>query len=349
MKKKLNKIVNYWYEKNFLMYFLVPVSFLYRFVIIIHRWMYRSGFKKSFGFALPIIVIGNITVGGTGKTPLVIALAKLLSAKGYKPGIVSRGYKAKTKYFPLLVTEQSDPIAVGDEALLLKLQTNCPVVIAPNRAEAVQLLLQNSDCNIVLCDDGLQHHRLKRDMEIVLIDGERHLGNGFCLPAGPLREPKKRLSSVDFVIFHASHNQQADFSHNKNCTEHKDFLIKTYFTMTLQPGLIYNLMHCELKFSGKSGTLVHAVTGIGNPKRFFDLLRQMEFEIIEHIFPDHYQFKRQDFSFGENAIVVMTEKDATKCHKFAQSNYWVLPVNAHLDNNFIDPFFKKLVALQSEP
>jgi tetraacyldisaccharide 4'-kinase len=347
MKKQLNKIVNYWYDKSFLMYLLVPASFLYRFVIRIHRWMYRSGFKKSFGFALPIIVIGNITVGGTGKTPLVIALAKLLSAKGYKPGIVSRGYKAKTKYFPLFVTERSDPIAVGDEALLLRLQTNCPVVIAPNRAEAVQLLLQNSDCNIVLCDDGLQHHRLKRDIEIVLIDGERHFGNGFCLPAGPLREPKKRLSSVDFVIVHTNH--QTDFSHDKNCPEHKDFLIKTSFTITLQPGLIYNLMHSELKFPEKSDALIHAVTGIGNPKRFFDLLRQMGFKVIEHIFPDHYQFKPQDFSFGEDAIVVMTEKDATKCHTFAQSNYWVLPVSAHLDNNFIDSFFKKLVTLQSEP
>lgn len=189
-----------WYKKHFLVYFLRPFSWAYRMVMALRRWLYRLGIKKTTRFSVPVVVIGNITVGGAGKTPLVIELADWLRRKGWRPGLVSRGYGGSATQLPYAVKADSDPRLVGDEAVLLASKTACPVVVCKDRVAAVAALLQDSDCNIVLSDDGLQHLALGRDIEIAVIDGERRLGNGFCLPAGPLREPEKRLKTVDFIV-----------------------------------------------------------------------------------------------------------------------------------------------------
>lgn len=316
-----------WYHKRFIGWLLIPLTVIYRLVIALRRFLYHCGAKKVTKFAVPVIVVGNITVGGTGKTPLVIALASLLKEYGYRPGIVSRGYGGKALSYPQRVTAKSDPVVVGDEALLLARRTACPVVIAPDRVAAVQRLLADEFCNIVISDDGLQHYALARDIEIVTLDGERGVGNGFCLPAGPLREPVKRLATVDFVVI----------TKNYAASSAKDYLIvPNAYSLFLKPTALHSVrdptISCPIAtFNGKT---VHAIAGIGNPSRFFKLLKQQELQVIEHAFPDHYLFKPQDIDCGQGAIVIMTEKDAVKCQRFADDRHWYLPVDAELDEVF---------------
>lgn len=307
-----NKI---WYQKHWLTYLLLPFSYLYHFIIMIRRICYRFHIKKTTRFQIPIIVVGNITVGGTGKTPLVIALAQYLQQQGFKPGIVSCGYGGQAKHFPVYVTAESDPILVGDEPVLIAHHTQCPIYVAPSRVKAVNQLLKAHACNIIISDDGLQHYALQRDIEIAVIDGERRFGNGFCLPAGPLREPIQRLKRVDFIVCNGEAQARE-------------------YTMQLLPGKIYHLQNRALHFNPLPHQTIHAVVAIGNPSRFFNLLRQLGHTIIEHPFPDHYIFQAKDFDFGENAIIIMTEKDAVKCHAFADQRFWCLPVQAQLTQDF---------------
>lgn len=310
------KSPKFWYKKNFISYGLLPLSFIYILIYIIHRWFGKIFYKyKS---PVPIIVVGNITVGGTGKTPLVIYLAKFLQEQGYKPGIISRGYGGNSKNYPLSLDANSKVVDTGDEALLIFRRTQYPVVVGPDRNVAIKLLLKKNNCNIIISDDGLQHHKLKADIKIALIDIAIGLGNGFCLPAGPLREPVDRLKLVDFVI------NNYNTSTNTNNDD---------FGMMLEPVLFYNLKNTNLTkqaiyFKDKT---IHAVAGIGNPARFFQTLRQLGLDIIEHAFPDHYYFKKSDFPFAKE-VVIITEKDAVKCDTIVDSNFWCLSVQAKLSS-----------------
>jgi len=305
---------------------LLPLSFLYKFIILWRRYLYEYGLFKTTKFTVPVIIVGNITVGGVGKTPLVLWLINFLVENGFKPGVVSRGYGGKQNKTPFIVTNANSAFDVGDEALMIVQRTSCPMVIAKNRVAAVQKLLAAFNCNIVISDDGLQHYALARDLEIVVIDGERMFGNGYCLPAGPLREPRSRLKNVEFIVTN---------SNNKN---------ELNYTMQLTPKGFYNVKNPKLQIDIQEliNKQIHAIAGIGNPSRFFDSLKKMGLSIIEHSFPDHYFFSADDFKFSKNAIVLMTEKDAVKCGKFASDNWWYLQINAQLDNVFVDNITSRL-------
>jgi len=323
----MSSITKAWYSRHPLLNLLLPFSGLFRVAVSIRKFLYRSGVKRVSKFSVPIIIVGNITVGGTGKTPLCIWLAKFLQDNGYKPGLVSRGYGGRLNKNVIQVTEESNANDVGDEALLLARRTECPVVISTSRVKAVETLLANNSCDVVISDDGLQHYALARDIEIAVVDGSRRFGNGKCLPAGPLREPVKRILQMDFVVTNGANNQDD-------------------FGMHLQAEAFCNLVNgneCGIeKFENKK---IYAVAAIGNPPRFFQQLQAMGLDIVEHAFPDHYKFKSRDLDFGEDAIVIMTEKDAVKCKDFASENLWYMPVRAELNKDFQKALLAKMKSL----
>lgn len=297
---KCNLVNKIWYQRHFLAYALLPFSGLYYLIITIRKALYKLGIKKITKFKVPVIIVGNITVGGTGKTPLVIWLAEFLRQQGFKPGIISRGYGGKNITYPYVVTPNSDAAQVGDEPLLIARRTKCTVVIAPKRVVAAQKLLASSNCNIIISDDGLQHYALGRDLEIAVLDGARRLGNDFLLPAGPLREPKNRLNKVDLIVVNGDN-------------------------MQLIPENVIK------KFKGKT---VHAVAAIGNPQRFFQMLQSYNIEVIAHPFPDHHVFTATDLAFNDDLPILMTEKDAVKCENFSNAKYFCIPVTAELNKGF---------------
>jgi tetraacyldisaccharide 4'-kinase len=317
--------VNLWYRRHWCSYLLWPLSGIYRMAVGMRRVMYRCKLRKTVYFPAPVIVVGNITVGGTGKTPLVIALANWLRQNGWRPGIVSRGYGGSATHTPQSVTPDSDPKRVGDEPVLISQKTGCPLVVCRKRVAAARALLENHDCNIIISDDGLQHFALGRAIEIAVVDGERRLGNSFCLPAGPLREPAHRLKTADFIV-----NNGANAAGE--------------WRMDLLPGEIYQLMNPALRLSAqnRNSNRVHAVAGIGHPQRFFSALENAGFEIIVHPFPDHYYFKPNALHFRDTAPVIMTEKDAVKYRAFADKRHWCLPVTAKLPETFFTQLNNKL-------
>jgi tetraacyldisaccharide 4'-kinase len=289
----------------------MPLGFLFSDAVRFRKFLYRHGVLKTHTLPVPVIVVGNITVGGTGKTPLIIWLAGFLKESGFKPGIISRGYGGQAESWPQWVTADSDAKNVGDEALLIAKQTGCPMAVGPLRVDAANLLLRQADCTVILSDDGLQHYALNRAIEIAVIDGERRFGNGYCLPAGPLREPIERLQSVDFVIVNGEKSEENEFS------------------MQLAGDTLVNLVTGEQKSLREFiGVDCHALAGIGNPERFFKLLEAAGLTCITHGFPDHYPFQRDDIEFSDNKPVLMTEKDAVKCRAFAGKQHWYLPVKA---------------------
>lgn len=307
---------HFWFERNWKSFLLLPVAAVFQLIAAIRKFYFRKIYRP-FRFNVPIIVVGNVTVGGTGKTPLVIWLAEFLKNNGYKPGIVSRGYSGKASK-PQVVTWSSDPLEVGDEAIVIARRTNCPMVIGKKRVAAVKKLLHESDCDVVISDDGLQHYALWRDLEIIVLDSVRGFGNGFCLPAGPLRE------SVIFL-------QHIDFKRNN----FNIFFQDSGYQMQYNPGKFtnVNLPRITKDYAEFLGQKVHAVAGIGNPEKFFNLLQTLGLEIIKHPFPDHYDFHSMDFPFA-NELIIMTEKDAVKCEKFANNNFWFLPITAQLNEDF---------------
>lgn len=317
------KLLQAWYKGHWALVFFAPLSWLYRWVMAVRRMVYKYYHPAVATFPVPIIVIGNITVGGTGKTPLTLALVKHLQAQGFRPAVISRGYGGQTVY-PALVSAQSTAAEVGDEPLLIYQQSLVPVVVAPKRAQAVAWLLERQLCDVILADDGLQHYALARDIEIVVIDAERGLGNEKLLPQGPLREAKKRLQSVDYVVLngHGYDYPQA-------------------YTMSLQPStwLAVGNVTAQLPLPPQT---IHAVAGIGHPERFFASLVQQGFQVIKHPLPDHHFFTASDVSFADDLPIVMTAKDAVKCHAFARENMWQVPVVAKLSPEFYQHFDKKL-------
>jgi len=334
--RMIDRFVETWWQRRLTLftYLLWPFSLIFRIVIMIRTFLYRFKVFKITRFSVPIIVVGNITVGGTGKTPVVILLAHLLKKQGYQPGIVSRGYGAEASQSneSHLVTLESDVSTVGDEPLMIVRQTDCPMVIDANRVRAVKTLLDQYECDIVISDDGLQHTALGRDLEIVLIDGLRYFGNGLCLPAGPLREPISRLNYVDFILY----NEGAIIVGGNE------------YTMKLNPRRLrqVNDHSNTMALENLQGKTIHAVAGIGHPERFFDMLQALGLTIIEHPFLDHYAYQFEDIDFGENTIVLMTEKDAVKCEKIANETHWFVPVIADLEEKFETEFLKKLASVQ---
>lgn len=315
------KMLDHWYQSRitWLGAILLPLSWLFYVIVKIRYWCYQIKIKQSYRMPVPVIVVGNITVGGTGKTPLVIWLANFLREKGYQPGVVSRGVGGIKHAMPQLVLSSSDVADVGDEAMLLAKNAGCPVVIAIDRVAAAQELLKNHDCNIIISDDGLQHYRLQRDLEIVVVDKMRGFGNKQLLPAGPLREPLTRLQQVNIVAYNGSDLQL-----------HGDTLVSVRDDNKTLP------------LTSLRNASVHAVAAIGNPKRFFTLLRQFGLTVIEHIFPDHYHYQKKDIHFEDNLSIIMTEKDAVKCHQFANEQAWYLPVNVTLDPLWQASLWKKI-------
>lgn len=313
---------------------LRPLSAAFAALAARRRRRYASGRQPVYRAPVPVIVVGNISVGGTGKTPLVIWLARALKAGGWKPGIVSRGVGARVAVYPHVVDSGGSAREAGDEALLIARNARCPVVIAPDRPAAVRKLLDCHDCDVVLSDDGLQHYALARDIEIAVVDGARGLGNFRCLPAGPLREPAARLREVDFVICNGPTARQLPVS----CLR-----------MDLAPLHLCNLATGERRplphgGEGEAAALqpVHAVAGIGNPARFFNSLKACGFGIIAHGYPDHHAFRDRDIAFDDGYDIVMTEKDAVKCLAFATQRHWYLKVEAVLPDHFLPALLERL-------
>lgn len=305
---------HYWQQHNALSVALLPLSWLFCFAAALRRAAYRAGWFKTHRLSVPIIIVGNITVGGTGKTPLVIRLVEFLRAQGYRPGVVSRGYGGSA-HIPQIVGPESDTCEAGDEAVLMARRCACPVMISKDRVAAARAL--TAQCDVIVSDDGLQHYGLGRDVEIAVVDGVRRFGNGLCLPAGPLREPVARLKKVDMVVVNGGGAGPGEFS------------------MHLEPLSLRNLRDetSAPPDTFKTG-VAHAVAAIGHPQRFFDTLRAQGYSIIEHAFPDHHPFAPADLDFADDRPVLMTEKDAVKCKRFAKPNYWYLPVQAKLDSAF---------------
>lgn len=319
------RLVSAWYEGHPLLWLLWPLALLYRVVAGLRRLLYAGGLLRSREFPVPVIVIGNITVGGTGKTPLTLALIDFLRAQGYRPGVVSRGYGGRTTY-PCLLSGASTAAEVGDEPYALYQRSGVPVVVDPQRGRAVSHLLASTGCNVVLSDDGLQHYALARDIEIVVVDGARGLGNRLLLPAGPLREPPSRLDEADFVVM----NGEGD-------------LAVPVSRMVLQP---QSWRPVSREAAGADqplpGRRVHAVAGIGNPQRFFSMLAAQGFDVVSHAFADHHAYRAEDLVFEERLPIVMTEKDAVKCAGFAAENWWYVPVQAVLPASFFDGVMQAL-------
>jgi tetraacyldisaccharide 4'-kinase len=306
-----------WYGRHPASLLLAPLGWAYRLFMSLRHIGYASGLIPVQHMPVPVIVVGNITVGGSGKTPLVIWLANYLKSRGFHPCIVSRGYKGVARHWPQQVRPDSDPYMVGDEPVLIARKTGCPVAASPDRCAAARGLLEHEQCDVIISDDGLQHLALDRDIEIVVVDAVRRFGNGRCLPAGPLREPEGRLKKVDMVVT----NGQPD---------HGEFGME-YIARQLH-FLADETKKCDIAaFAGKS---VHAVTGIGFPARFFSLLRSHGMEVKEHVFPDHYRFRSGDIRFEDDLPVVMTEKDAVKCAVFAGDKHWYLPIDVKTSNMF---------------
>lgn len=320
------KIETAWYSRNGLTAILRPFSWLFCALVAIRRFCYRIGLLRTARLSVPVVVVGNITVGGTGKTPLVIQLVNFLKEHGYHPAVISRGYGGKARTWPQQVRWDGDPTMVGDEAILIARQTRCPMAVGPNRVAAAQALLKYTDCDVIISDDGLQHYALGRDIEIAVIDGVRRYGNGLCLPAGPLREPLTRLEQVNFRVTNgiAGANEFSMRYEVEQLHRADDPLV-------------------TLNVSSLENQTVHAVAGIGHPQRFFDSLRQQGLDVVEHAFPDHYAYTKKDLDFGEIQPVVMTEKDAVKCQHFDQHNIWYQPVKAKLDPQFSEQL---LIALE---
>jgi tetraacyldisaccharide 4'-kinase len=325
-----DKLVARWYDERRRPWLARPLTWLYRGVVAIRAWLYRRHWLASEPLPVPVIVVGNITVGGTGKTPLVIALADYLRGQGWQPGVVSRGY-AGTNLVPALLPDSPDPARFGDEPCLIHGRAGVPIAVGRDRVAAAKLLI-DAGCDLVMADDGLQHYRLRRDIEIGVSDGERRLGNGLMLPCGPLREPPSRLRRVDFRVVNGG---------TAGDDEVPMTLVGERAQHLLQPE-----RECDL--ASFAGTRVHAIAGIGNPPRFFGSLRAHGIEVIAHAFADHHVFTRADLEFADALPVLMTEKDAVKCAHIAHADCWSVPVRALLPDAFFDRVGGRVCAVISQ-
>ncbi|SUC22859.1 tetraacyldisaccharide 4'-kinase [Proteus vulgaris] len=308
-----------WSGKSWFYFLLLPFSWLYGAITLLRRFAYQKGWLSSWKASVPVVVVGNLTAGGNGKTPVVIWLVEQLIQQGFKPGIVSRGYGGKSDHYPLLLTSETTPAMAGDEPVLIYHRTGAPVAVAPNRRDAVKALLAQYELDVIITDDGLQHYALQRDYEIVVIDGQRRFGNGWWLPAGPMRERASRLHSVDAIIVNGGLSQDNEIA------------------MVLAGDIVVNLKTGEKKPVQQIAKAV-AIAGIGHPPRFFNSLREKGIELISiKAFSDHSDYSAKELQdlTPFNETLIMTEKDAVKCQHFAQDNWWYLPVSAELNSQSV--------------
>jgi len=311
-----------WLRPGWINWLLYPLSLIYSGLMFLRRQAYRSGLLKSYKLRVPVIVVGNISVGGTGKTPLVIELVEQLKLHGMNPGVISRGYGGVSCLWPREVDRDATAAEVGDEPILISRRCQVPVVVGPNRVRSAHVLIEKHLCNVIVSDDGFQHHALQRDLDIVLIDGQRRFGNGWCLPAGPLREPVSALRRAGIVVT----NQAGTGEKSRD----GEFAMRVHISQAIQIG---GDQTCDLgKFAGKT---VHVVAAIGNPDRFFEQLQAQGIDVVSHRFRDHHAFTSADLDFAaadRDIVVLMTEKDAVKCESMISSDqFWMVPLEATLD------------------
>jgi tetraacyldisaccharide 4'-kinase len=299
----------------------------------------KPEYKNLSGNDVPVIVIGNISVGGTGKTPFAVALTQYLVNRGKRVGIVSRGYGSTRKHFPYEVLHSSPVQEAGDEPLLLKQRLGCPLVISPDRSQAIEYLLERHDVDVILSDDGMQHYNMARSLEIALIDGNRGLGNGRMLPEGPLREPVERLSSVDFVVVNSPSDSFPDVCDSSQ-EWYRWFKDNSYSEMTIQAGEFRRLDNDEEEVI--TGETVYAVSGIGNPNRFYNTLSRLGVKSLKKPFKDHHEFSLLDFVDMADQRIVMTEKDAVKCRDLDLGNSVYLSIDAQLEPGLFDQIYDQL-------
>jgi tetraacyldisaccharide 4'-kinase len=303
----LNRI---WYDGSPPPWWLLPLSLAYGAAAGSRRYLYARRLRKSTRMSSPVVVVGNLSVGGTGKTPLVCWLVARFTERGFKPGIVTRGYGGSSGKVRLIASSD-DPALAGDEAILLARRTGAPVAVGRDRPAASQLLI-DAGCDVIVSDDGLQHYALERDCEIVVIDGDRRFGNGWLLPAGPLRETPARLAAADAVVVNGGRA-----------------LLDGALSMRLEANSATRVIGGDVRaLDAFAGGSVHAIAGIGNPERFFNMLRARGIEVAGHPLPDHAHLKAADISFADERPVLMTEKDAVKCATIAGPQHWYVPVTA---------------------
>lgn len=312
----------FWQSKNPVALGLYPLTLLFTLITSVRRWCYQQGVFSRYRAPIPVIVVGNLSAGGAGKTPLTIALALYMHKRGLRVGLICGGYGGRNRGAePQWVTADSDPALVGDEPVLIAMRTGLPVVVCKDRSAAAQTLVES--CDVLLCDDGLQHYALQRDMEIVVIDSSTLLGNEMLMPSGPLREGKSRLKSVDLVCYSGEARTQPGYQ------------LHATGAVNLQTGK-------ESALSSFAGQTVHAVAAIAYPDKFFTLLRNYQIRLIEHRFADHHLFSSSELQFGDNLPIIMTEKDKVKCARFSIENSWHVPVTAIVDTQFMDEFDQQL-------
>ncbi|WP_339725557.1 tetraacyldisaccharide 4'-kinase [uncultured Paraglaciecola sp.] len=329
-------IDNMWYSPSWyhwpVILLLLPLTALFWALSWLRRTLFRLNIKASVDIPVPVIVVGNISVGGNGKTPLVVYLAKRLRQEGYHPGVLSRGYGGKNASYPMSVEPSSLVDLAGDEAILMRRHINCPLVVDPQRPRGALHLIDKHKCNVIICDDGLQHYALNRDIEIVVMDGQRRCGNNILLPAGPLREGTWRLKTADLLVL------------NGGLVTNGEHL------MSLEAGQLINIKNPTKSLSLSRLTVpVTALAAIGNPQRFFSLLQKKQVKIKKQLsFVDHHAFTEDDIPDG---LVIMTEKDAVKCTHIAHDDCWYLPVSASLTRQFESQLLQKLkhVAADKKP
>ncbi|MCH9692939.1 MAG: tetraacyldisaccharide 4'-kinase [Gammaproteobacteria bacterium] len=316
-----------WYDGGAFGWILRPLSGLYWLVSRLRAWLYSRGVFSTHKVSVPVVVVGNITAGGTGKTPTVIWLVNEMRDRGYQPGIISRGYGGSKSGTSMRVDADSEAAVVGDEPVLLARRAACPVAVDADRVRAASMLVDDG-VNVIIADDGLQHLRLQRDFEICVVDGVRGLGNRRLLPAGPMRESEDRLQSVDQVLING--NEDID-------------LRGTHFV--LLPADAERVNGSATKALREfAGSTVHAVAAIGNPARFFDMLRQHEIDVVEHAFADHASLGRADLDFGDELEVLMTEKDAVKLGRSIANRFWYVPVNLSMEAVSVATLMQQLEA-----
>ncbi|MEH6444725.1 MAG: tetraacyldisaccharide 4'-kinase [Oceanospirillaceae bacterium] len=348
----MKAITNAWYRKKATWILLLwPLEYLF---VTLAKLKKKQLLKEQWQANCPVIIVGNISIGGTGKSPVSIYLIEMLQQQGFKVGVVSRGYGALRKDFPYQVQENDDAAQSGDEPLMIVKRTGVNLVIDPNRVSACQYLLANNDCDLIISDDGLQHYRMGRNIEIAVIDGKRGLGNGHCLPVGPLRESAERLKSVDFVIVNGEHDNEFSSSYSMQ--------IQAQGWYRLQDQQFISLADFEILIQEQQG-VVHAVAGIGNPQRFYDSLHGLGIDAVQHSFADHHQYSAADFEFASaqdkvlvaegnlkaipkgRHIICMTQKDAVKCVNYAPENSYYLQVAADIDSSFKQHLLEKLAVI----
>jgi len=330
----------YWLQNRLhggerLMTLLVPLAWIYTAVISLRRIAYEKNWLKSTRVPVPVIVVGNISVGGTGKSPIVRTIVDDLTRRGFRPGIVARGYRGKSDHWPRHVDIDSDPGEVGDEAVEHAILSSAVgVTVGPSRTAAATALINHSDCNIIVADDGLQHLALRRDVEVAVIDGEAGFGNGRCLPAGPLREPVSVLGRMDHVIVNGPSKSNYASSFDVPC-----------WSSRIQAGMIASAdgQQRHISIEELNSTRSVSISAIGNPERFETMLRSMGLKIVaSYRFSDHHEFQPQDFEEHDGVQFVMTLKDAVKCRRWLArypeiaSRSWYVGVHARLDADFLD-------------